>query len=441
MFLAKAKAWNGTGKEANVTCSLLYDANNPNNQLLITWDYTTSSLRLQKVSSNPSCTNNNPNYSLAGATYQIYNSAKSSVVATLTTKADGTTNYVSLPAGTYYAKETKAPKGFSLNTSWSSAITLTAGETETFKVTDKPVYDPATIIIQKDTRGMQEGTSTSKDNPSLAGTTFIIKYYPVDSVDDISASTLDGQYTLTVPEANTNGTYRVGFYNAYKNYITADIHPTGSDSEGFIYDDGKISLPHGYMTVEEGTPADGYDKGSGWSWNLQTGETEGETATDILVFKLENITATAMFGNVSENSILNKTNNSKYYGLNVTKSDAETAETLSGTTFTVTTNQNITLSDGKTVIKAGELVPIDGETTFTIPSSGMWKSPEDWLQKGSYTITEISAPVGYKLDSDPITLTIDGTDADRTVYTENFENHVKRIKVSLFKTYTSDSDS
>ncbi|MGI6178329.1 MAG: prealbumin-like fold domain-containing protein, partial [Eubacterium sp.] len=140
-------------------------------------------VRLQKVSSNPSCTNNNPNYSLAGATYQIYNSAKSSVVATLTTKADGTTNYVSLPAGTYYAKETKAPKGFSINTAWSSPIILTAGETETFKVTDKPVYDPATITIQKDTRGMQEGTSTSKDNPSLAGTTFIIKYYPVDSVD------------------------------------------------------------------------------------------------------------------------------------------------------------------------------------------------------------------------------------------------------------------
>jgi uncharacterized surface anchored protein len=255
-------------------------------------------------------------------------------------------------------------------------------------------------------------------------------------------STLDGQYTLTVPEADTYGKYQVGFYNAYKNYITADIHPSGSDSEGFIYDDsGKLMLPHGYMTVEEGTAATGYIKDSGWSWNTQSGEFGGETATDVLIFKLDSGTPpVAIFGNVSEDSIFNKTNTPKYYGLNVTKSDAETAETLSGTTFTVTTNQNITLSDG-TVIKAGELVPVDGETTFTIPSSGTWKSPEGWLQKGSYTITEISAPVGYKLDSDPITLTIDGTDADRTVYTENFENHVKRIKVSLFKTYTSDSDS
>ena len=57
---------------------------------------------------------------LSGAKYGIYESKANAeegkdALATLTSKADGTTNEVSLPKGTYYAKELTAPKNYAVD--------------------------------------------------------------------------------------------------------------------------------------------------------------------------------------------------------------------------------------------------------------------------------------------------------------------------------------
>ena len=64
----------------------------------------------------------------AGCEYTVYKSDKKTAVGKLTCKADGSTNILSLQPGTYYVKETKAPKGFAVNAS-SYAVEVTANGT------------------------------------------------------------------------------------------------------------------------------------------------------------------------------------------------------------------------------------------------------------------------------------------------------------------------
>ena len=99
-----------------------------------------SKVTLKKVSSNPSMTNGNSNYSLAGAVYDVYkDSGLSNRVGTLTTDANGSTGTIeNLVPGTYHAKERTAPKGFQLNSDVIS-VKVASGETGTFQASDVPI--------------------------------------------------------------------------------------------------------------------------------------------------------------------------------------------------------------------------------------------------------------------------------------------------------------
>ena len=62
-------------------------------------------------------TESNDCYSITGATYGVYaDKSCKEQLATLTTDNSGSTETVELKAATYYVKETKAPKGFQLDT-------------------------------------------------------------------------------------------------------------------------------------------------------------------------------------------------------------------------------------------------------------------------------------------------------------------------------------
>ena len=59
----------------------------------------------------------------------------------LVVNADGTSNTISLPAGTYYVKEISAPKGYNLDTNVYT-VTVSSAETATLRVKDEPKFDP-----------------------------------------------------------------------------------------------------------------------------------------------------------------------------------------------------------------------------------------------------------------------------------------------------------
>ena len=57
-------------------------------------------------------------------------------------------NTIEVDAGTYYVKETKAPKGFVLDKK-VHPVTVTAGKTAVLKVKDLPQLDPVGVLLGK----------------------------------------------------------------------------------------------------------------------------------------------------------------------------------------------------------------------------------------------------------------------------------------------------
>lgn len=107
-------------------------------------------LKVLKSSADTKLTSGNSNYNLKGAVFTVYDdSSCKNIVGTLTTKdANGTTDTIKLLPKTYYVKETKAPKGYVLD-STVHKVTLNAGASNTleYKVKDEPMT--AVIKIAK----------------------------------------------------------------------------------------------------------------------------------------------------------------------------------------------------------------------------------------------------------------------------------------------------
>lgn len=111
------------------------------------------------------------NYSLEGATYRVSASPNMDQNAgELVVNADGTSNTISLPAGTYYIKEIAAPKGYKLDTKVYT-IAVTSGQTSTLRVTDEPIFDPLSLRVQK------KAIEKTDKNLSLEGAEYTVKYY------------------------------------------------------------------------------------------------------------------------------------------------------------------------------------------------------------------------------------------------------------------------
>ena len=77
-------------------------------------------------------------YSLAGAKYKVYSdSSLNNYVGTLTTTSDGSSNTITVNEGTYYVKETVAPKGYSLD-NIIHKIYVSSGKSAILRVSDNP---------------------------------------------------------------------------------------------------------------------------------------------------------------------------------------------------------------------------------------------------------------------------------------------------------------
>lgn len=181
------------------------------------------------------------NYSLAGATYRVSGSpAMDQNAGELIVNADGTSNTISLPAGTYYVKEITAPKGYNLDTNVYT-VTVTSAETATLRVKDEPKFDPLSIKLAK------KSADTPDKELSLEGAEYTVKYYK-EKTEDTTGLTPFRTWVFKTDK--------------YGQILIRDKWKVAGD-ELFKEDDGTVVGLHGTYTFEETKAPKGYVKTEG----------------------------------------------------------------------------------------------------------------------------------------------------------------------------------
>lgn len=215
-------------------------------QDLAFWMYNPKgSLQISKSSADPSMTNGNSYYSIAGAEYGVFtNSNATGQVATLVIGSNGWSQEIQLDAKTYYIKETKAPKGYALDNN-IYPITVNSGSKATKSFTDRPQNDPIAILLKK--VDADTGNAVPVPGGTLADAHFTIKYYAGEYADGVNPADLGVSPTRTwVMKTNDNGIVR----------FDASSKVSGDD---FYYQtNGNTTIPLGTITIQETKAPVGY---------------------------------------------------------------------------------------------------------------------------------------------------------------------------------------
>lgn len=350
-------------------------------------------LQLQKSSSNPELTADNDCYSLNGAEYGIYtNKACTKKIGSITTNASGYGSYSKYvdASASYYAKETKAPKGYELDETVYTFVNSgkkAADGTKiySFSCTDEPVDDPVGIVLQK--KNAITGETTSQ---GLGGAVFSIEYYAqeIDKDYDVKADE-------TAPALDSKNLKRTWYIQTNSDGLTRLDEKYLSDdflSDGLYYDGNFVTIPIGTIVIKEVKAPDGYSLSDVVFYRVITQEGAKfaqDTNTPINV-TIDEMPAKAYIGihklNQSGVGVANAT-----YGLYADSACASLYDKL-------TTNA-------------------DGKGTFA-KSVDVGKT---------YYIKEITAPTGYELDETvyPVIANEENSTVETAVIQTIYEDAVK----------------
>ena len=198
-------------------------------------------LEIRKSSANASVSDGNSNYSLQGAEYGIYKGDKQ--VQTLTTDKNGYAKSGELEEGNYTVKETKASKGFILDTKTHN-VTVKSEATTPVNVTEIPQSNPMDLLLQKLDKEAQE--AQPQGSASLADAQFTVKFYTEQSDQDPATNGANPARTW-IFKTDAEG----------KSHFTKDYMVSGDAF--YTQTDGKtICLPLGTVTVQETKAPVGY---------------------------------------------------------------------------------------------------------------------------------------------------------------------------------------
>lgn len=198
-------------------------------------------LEIRKSSANASVSDGNSNYSLQGAEYGIYK--RDELVQTLTTDKNGYAKSGELEEGNYTIKETKASKGFILDTK-AHNVTVKSEATTPVNVTEIPQSNPMDLLLQKLDKESQE--AQPQGSASLADAQFTVKFYTEQSDQDPAANGAKPARTW-IFKTDAEG----------KSHFSKDYLVSGDAF--YTQTDGKtICLPLGTVTVQETKAPVGY---------------------------------------------------------------------------------------------------------------------------------------------------------------------------------------
>lgn len=312
-------------------------------------------IQIIKSSAEPEITEGNSGYSLSGAQYGIWADAGlAKNVGTLTTKSDGTSDTISLLAGTYYIKETVAPKGYLMDeTVYEVKIGIDdIDETKVLSVTDIPEEDPAWVMIQK--VDALSGEAVPSGDGTLAGAEFTVKYYEgTEWTEDPAKSGAEDKGTW-IFKTNENG------------YIKFDDESQlVSGDELYLNDLGNPTFPIGTLTIQETKAPKGYVRNDE-VFLVKILEDDDKPGVSLSQIPTTEVKQQPIRGDIE-----------------IIKSDNKTDERMAGVEFDV-----IDVSSKKVI---ATLVTNENGFATTASDSGTGGN----LPYGEYIVREKDAPVGY----------------------------------------------
>ena len=281
---------------------------------------------LTKTSADVSITQGNSAYSLAGATYNMYEgtSGTGSVVATFTTDEAGhATLSTPLEDGTYSVKEVTPPKGYKLDT---KVYTFTINGADTsLSVED----EPGTLTLKLKKKDSQTG-STPQGNASLAGAVYQVSYQK-------------GGQTVTKE-------------------LTSDASGNLGTLEG---------IPFGTVTVKELTAPEGYRLDP----EVHTYTVDGsQLVGDTYTLEVDDLTEDVQRGGLTIQKLDSQTGTTP-------QGDAS----LEGIQFEI-----VNQSANPVVVNGNTAAPGQVAMTITTNASGVATTGADALPYGEYTVREVS---------------------------------------------------
>ena len=364
----------------------------------IDWRVVAGKLSIHKSSANPGITDGNDCYSLDGAEFTVYNAAGQSM-GVLRTNANGDTNTLELPEGTYTVRETKPPKGYL--PAPDQQITVRGGQQTTAQVTDMPSGDPMRMAVGKyDGDTEYKANNLPQGSASLEGAEFTVEYFDTVDYDNYDALKQAGVKPTRSWVFRTNAN---GIANFTKNdFVSGD--------EFYLDTNGNPTMPRGSVAVYESKAPVGYKLNDDVSFQkIQDNYLEGVTT-----FNMPEIPESVKRGGVS-----------------VQKLDAETGKvpqgsaSLEGIGFSIINdNENTVKVDGKTYAK-GETVKV-----ITTDAKGFATTGADTLPYGDYIIRETKTNGSYLNTSAEMRVQVR---EDGKVYSFNAKDDIVRGGVEITK--------
>jgi uncharacterized surface anchored protein len=350
-------------------------------------------LQMQKSSSNTELTAGNDCYSLNGAEYGIYtNKACTKKIGSITTNASGYGSYSKYvdASASYYAKETKAPKGYELDETVYTFVNSgkkAADGTKiySFSCTDEPVDDPIGIVLQK--KNAITGETTSQ---GLGGAVFSIEYYAQEIDKDYNVKPGD-----TAPALDSKKLKRTWYIETQENgraLLNKNYLADGYNSDEFYYNNNLITIPIGTVVIREEKAPEGY------------------SLSDVVFYRhiSEEIAEIAKDTNTPINVPINEMPAKAYVGINkLNQSGIGVANAVYGL-----------YSDSACASLYDKLTTnADGKGTFA-KSVDVGKT---------YYIKEITAPTGYELDETvyPVITNEENSTVETAVIQTIYEDAVK----------------
>ena len=324
------------------------------------------------------------------------------VIGEYETTSNGTVVITGLKAGTYVVEEISAPDGYVINDAAKTVylsgkdqdgITVTFGDDKKGSllvvkkdaVTDEPLEDVEFQVTNSD--GGFIGTSNGKYVTDSAGTIRIDNLEPGMTVIVKETRAIPGYVLDDTPQSikiKANETMQLEFLNQPKGglVIVKKDAVTGEALKGVEF---KITTSDGTLVPD----AEGAISSNGIYYTDENGQILLENLNPDTYVVTETKTldgyvldSTPQTIRVNENDLQTLTfTNMPEGGLTIVKKDANTGNRLEGVRF--------------------EVQKMKGEVlgTFTTDRNGLIQLPD--LEAGWYTVTELKAAKGYRLDSTP----------------------------------------